>query len=138
MTDALSTPERPPNQGPGSDIESWRNYAAHVTGRAVEGDLDQFRRRDELIALVDQAVAPEATKEAPDSVTVLDARVVEHDGEDVQRAPRIDGPNGPQWAVPVKGGYVGEDELTAAERRAEKERTQQRHRDRLDQLKVEA
>ena len=127
MTDALSTPQRPPVQGAGSDMESWRKYASHVTGRPIEGDLEKIQRRDELIALVDQAVTPETEKEAPEGLEVQEA---DEDG----RPPRIDGPNGPQWAVPVKGGYVAEDDLRVAEREAEAERQQKRHQDRLAQL----
>lgn len=133
MTDALSTPERPPNQGPGSDMESWRAYAAHVTGRAIEGDLDKFQRRDELIALVDQAVAPEAPREAPDGVEV---HAPEEDDEGRERPPAFSGPMGPQWAVPVEGGYVPEDELIKAEREREKERLAERHRDQIEQLRT--
>lgn len=133
MTDALSSRAltRPPNQGPGSDIESWRAFAAQETGRSIEGDLEKIQRRDELIALVDQAVQPEAPKAAPDGVDVVEA---EEDEEGRLRPPRFDGPMGPQWAVPVEGGYVPEDELVAAERKREAEKKAERHQDRVKQL----
>lgn len=134
MTDALSsrTLPRPPVSGPGSDTETWRAYAAQETGRSLEGDLDKIKTRDELISLVDQAATPEAPKEAPEGVEVVEA---EEDDEGRLRPPRFDGPMGPQWAVPVEGGYVAEDELIMAERRKEAERLAQRHQDRVAQLK---
>lgn len=135
MTDALSTPKslpRPPKSGPGSDIETWRAFAAQETGRQIEGDLEHVKSRDELVALVDQAVAPEALKEVPDDVEVLEA---EEDDEGRLRPPRFEGPMGPQWAVPVEGGYAAEDEIARAERKREQERLAERHRDQLAQLK---
>lgn len=135
MTDALSTPKslpRPPKSGPGSDIETWRAFAAQETGRQIEGDLDKIKSRDELVALVDQAVAPEDLKKAPDNVEVVEP---EEDHKGRLRPPRFDGPMGPQWAVPVEGGYVAEDELVEAEREREAERSAQRHQDRVKQLK---
>lgn len=129
--DALSTPtelDRPPRSGPGSDIETWRRYAAQETGRAIDGDLENIKSRDELIALVDQAVERPEVKEAPDSVEV-------HEADEDGRPPVVEGPSGPQWMVPVKGGFVAEDELQRAEREREEERQAERHRDRLEQLK---
>jgi hypothetical protein len=136
MTDALSTQDkkltRPPVSGPGSDKEAWRAFAAQETGRSIEGDLEKITERHELIALVDQAVAKPEVRKAPEGVDVLDA---DEDAEGRIRPPRAEGPNGPQWVVPVEGGYVPEDDLVRAEREQEKERVARRHAEAVEQLK---
>lgn len=132
MTDALSTGkrlERPPVSGPGSGKAEWRAYVEQETGRTDLGE----KSRDELIDILDHT-GPDGTilREAPEDVEVHEG----HEDEDGRiRAPRIEGPNGPQWAVPVEDGFVAEDELQKAERAAEKERVRKRHQDRLAQLK---
>lgn len=132
MTDALSTPDplapkgpidRPPPSGPGSNIETWREFAAQQTGRSVEGDLEKIKNRHELIALVDQQPEAPEVREAPEGV-------------EVYNEPKIQGPGGPAWAVPVEGGFVSEDDLRTAEREraaAELERKHQRAVDTLRQ-----
>lgn len=132
MTDALSTGtrlDRPPVSGPGSGKAEWRAYVEQETGRTDLGE----KSRDELVSVLDHT-GPDGTilREAPEDVEV-------HEGNEDEdgriRAPRIDGPNGPQWAVPVEDGFVAEDDLVTAERDAEKERKRERHADRLAQLK---
>jgi hypothetical protein len=136
MTDALSTQNkplsRPPVSGPGSDKEAWRAFAAQETGRSIEGDLEHIKDRHELIAIVDQAVEKPEVRKAPEGVDVLGA--VEDD-EGRERAPRAEGPGGPQWVVPVEGGYVPEDELIRAERQRERDEVARRHEQAVEQLK---
>ena len=127
MTDALSTPDplapkgpldRPPVSGPGSGEDAWRAYAEQQLGRT---DLDS-KSRAELIALVDQqAEAPEVRK-APEGVDIYDE-------------PRIEGPGGPAWAVPVEGGYVSEDDLRQAERKRAADELERKHQQAVDTLR---
>lgn len=138
MTDALRTPDagdrlpRPPESGPGSGVEKWQAYAAQETGRALEGDLDQIRERAALIALVDHLPPAEDERKAPEGVEVVEGETDEHGRE---RPPALEGNAGPQWAVPVEGGYVGEDDLRRAEVEQAAEEKRRRHEERLAQLK---
>lgn len=139
MTDALRTPgsggplSRPPESGPGSGVEKWQAYAAQETGRALEGDLDQIKERAALIALVDHLPPAEEVRVAPEGVEVVEAEKDDHGRE---RPPALEGNSGPQWAVPVEGGYVGEDDLRRAEAKAAAEETKRRHEERVAQLRA--
>lgn len=137
MTDALSTPnaklQRPPSSGPGSGADAWRAFVEQETGRT---DLDR-KSRDELIEILEHKGLESDLRTPPDDVEL-------HDGEEVddgmggtrEIAPRLESKSGgPEWAVPVDGGYVAESELVIAERKAERERLAERHQDRLKQLK---
>ncbi len=134
MTDALSSRAlpRPPESGPGSGVEKWREYAAQETGRSIEGDLEKITSRGELIALVNQNAAPTAVREAPEGVKVVEPK---KDDEGRLRPPAFEGNGGPQWAVPVEGGYAPEDDLVRAERAVEKEKLRKRHEEAVAQLR---
>jgi hypothetical protein len=127
MTDALSTPDplapkgpldRPPVSGPGSGEDAWRAYASQQLDRT---DLDN-KSRAELIALVDQQPEAPEVRKAPEGVEVYDE-------------PRIDGPGGPAWAVPVEGGYVSEDALRQHEIERAAEEKKRKHQLAVDMLR---
>lgn len=137
MTDALSSPnaklQRPPVSGPGSDTEKWRAFVAQETGRT---DLDGMSR-DKLIEILEHEGPQANARHVPDDVELHDPVEIDNGmGGTREVAPALESPaGGPEWAVPVEGGYVAESELVTAERKAERERTAKRHADRLRQLK---
>lgn len=127
MTDALSTPnplapkgplDRPPVSGPGSGEDAWRAFAEQETGRT---DLGR-KSRAELIALVDQQAEAPEVREAPEGV-------------EVYAEPKIQGPGGPAWAVPVEGGFVSEDDLREAERKRAADELERKHQQAVDTLR---
>lgn len=115
---------RPPESGPGSDINAWIAFASQELD-VPTSEFDGLKRH-EVIALLDSSpkaseakddegrptgvrVIPEADatklREAPDGVTVVESAADVRDALDRRT-----------WAVPVAGGYAAENEITDAER----------------------
>lgn len=111
--------KRPPLSGPGSDLETWRRFAAQELDVEVSEFADM--KREEVIALVDNGPkAFEGEDGAPTgtgyrTVPEADATALREapEGVDVQEDPKdvTDALGRRTWATPVAGGYAPEIEL---------------------------
>jgi hypothetical protein len=113
--------ERPPLSGPGSDLESWKRFAAQELDVPLSDFDDPEMKRADVIALLDND--PKAYAEKDEKGHPTGYRVVpETDATQLREAPEgvdvvesakavSDALGRPTWATPVEGGFAAELEL---------------------------